>query len=89
MHGGGASLQIARVALQRLAPGGRLILYTGAAIVGGSNPLYAALRTLAAEHGCAMRAREIDPDVFGEELDKPGYIDVERIAVMAVVISRP
>ena len=32
--------------------------------------------------------RELDPDVFGEELDKPGYERVERIAVVALTVTR-
>jgi hypothetical protein len=35
-----------------------------------------------------MRYREIDPDVFGEELDDPAYRDVDRIALVAVVLTR-
>jgi hypothetical protein len=30
---------------------------------------------------------EIDPDVFGEELDQPGYGQVERIAAIGAVIK--
>jgi hypothetical protein len=32
--------------------------------------------------------REIDPDVFGEELELPGYEAVDRIAVVGAVIRR-
>jgi hypothetical protein len=30
------------------------------------------------------RARELDPDVFGEELERPAYAGVDRIAVVAL-----
>ncbi|MNF15327.1 hypothetical protein D3C80_2178860 [compost metagenome] len=32
--------------------------------------------------------RELDPDVFGEELLTPGYQRVERIAVVALIVTR-
>jgi hypothetical protein len=32
--------------------------------------------------------RELDPDVFGDELDSPAYADVERIALLSVVARR-
>ena len=34
------------------------------------------------------RYSEIDPDIFGEQLDEPGYEDVERIAAIGAVIVR-
>ena len=88
MHGGRLSLDWATAALPKLAPGGRLLLYTGAAILdGGRDPLKAALSDLAARHGAAFRYQEIDPDVFGEELETPAYADVERIAAIGCVIQ--
>lgn len=88
MHGGRVSLDMASEAVAQLAPGGRLILYTGSAILGGRDPLQAALQDVAAGAGCTMHYREIDPDVFGEELDTPGYADVDRIALVAATITR-
>ena len=35
-----------------------------------------------------LRYRELDPDVFGEELERPEYADVERIAVVAATVVR-
>jgi len=88
MHGAQVALEMARMACERLAPGGRLILYTGSAIIDGGDPLREALETLAADVGCSMRYRELDPDVFGEELTNPAYADVERIAVVAAILER-
>jgi hypothetical protein len=31
---------------------------------------------------------EIDPDVFGEELDRPPYDRADRIAVVGVTVDR-
>ena len=90
MHGARLSLDWATAAVGRLAPGGRFLLYTGSAILdGGRDPLRAALRDLAAAEGIALAYRELDPDVFGEELEKPPYHDVERIAVVGAVLTRP
>jgi methylase of polypeptide subunit release factors len=89
MHGGRISVDWAEAALQALAPGGRLLLYSGAAIVdGGRDELKAALGELAAREGAAFAYRELDPDVFGEELENPAYRGVERIAAIGCVLTR-
>ena len=88
MHGGEVSLALASAALARLAPDGRLILYTGSAIVDGDDALRTALARTAETHGCAMRYWELDPDVFGEELSNPQYRAVERIALVAAVFTK-
>lgn len=88
MNGARAAYDMAVAALERLAPGGRFILYTGSAIVAGEDALYKALKVLAAERGFAFKYSEIDPDVFGEELENAAYADVERIALIASVMSR-
>lgn len=89
MHGAQLSLDMTRMALGRLAPGGRMILYTGSAIVEGDDALEQALAGEASARGFSLAYRELDPDVFGEELDQPGYADVERIALVAAVMTRP
>ena len=89
MHGGEVPLAMTRIAADRIAPGGRLILYSGAAIVAGRNSLCEAVINLAAERGLRCACRETDPDVFGEELSKPAYADVERIALIAATLTRP
>jgi methylase of polypeptide subunit release factors len=88
MLGGQISLDMARMAVERLAPGGRMILYTGSAIVDGEDQLREALEALAADQGLALRYRELDPDVFGEELERPAYASVDRIAVVAAIFTR-
>ena len=92
-HGGGAlgselSLRIVREGLPRLAPGGRLILYTGAPIVEGGDPFRDASSALLRQAGVSFSYREIDPDVFGEELDAPAYANAERIAAVALVAEQ-
>lgn len=83
MHGGELSLSWAREAAQRLKSGGAFLLYTGSAIVDGEDKLKTAL--VKALDGFELDYREIDPDVFGEELEREDYADVERIAVVGLV----
>ncbi len=92
-HGGGAlgeqlSVRIVSESLGRLALGGSLVLYTGVAMVAGEDPFLEAVRPLLASDAYGWTYRELDPDVFGEELDKPGYERVERIAVVALTVTR-
>ena len=87
--GGQVPLEWAERALATLQPGGTLLLYTGAAYSGGQSPLLAALATLCADQSASLVVEEIDPDVFGEEIDKPAYAEVERIAAVGVVITKP
>lgn len=83
MHGGEISLAWAREAASRLTRGGAFLLYTGSAIVDGEDRLKAEL--FDALGGFDITYREIDPDVFGEELEREGYAEVERIAVVGLV----
>jgi SAM-dependent methyltransferase len=92
-HGGGrwgeaVSIRILQEGLPLLAAAGRMILYTGSCIAGGVDHLREALTPLLQSHHCQWRYEEIDPDVFGEELQRPAYSDVERIAVVAVVVRK-
>jgi len=88
MHGALLSLDWTLAAAAKLAPGGRILLYTGSAIVAGEDRLAAALRERLPALGCALRYDELDPDIFGEQLDEPGYENVERIAAVGAVIVR-
>lgn len=87
--GAAVPLDMAAAAVPRLRPGGHFLLYTGSAIVDGEDRILAALADLARAHDCQLVAHEIDPDVFGEELEQPAYRAVERIALIAAAISRP
>jgi len=87
MHGARISFDWALAAARRLEPGGRMLLYTGVAIVDGRDELREALERELPALGCTLRYREIDPDVFGEELEKPLYKDVERIAAIGAVVE--
>ena len=92
-HGGGSlgaelSLRIVEQACERLSRHGTLLLYTGVAIVDGRDALFEAVRLRLAGPQWAWVYREIDPDVFGEQLAEPGYQRVERIAAVALSVTR-
>lgn len=83
MHGAEVSLAWARLAAERLSRDGAFLLYTGSAIVNGEDRLKAALHETL--RGFDVVYRELDPDVFGEELEREDYADVERIAAISCV----
>lgn len=76
------SVRIAREALERLPRGGRLLLYSASPVEDGRNPLHEALLPLL--RGTRSTFTELDPDVFGEELERPAYAQADRIAVVAL-----
>jgi methylase of polypeptide subunit release factors len=90
-HGGGdfgfeLSVRIVKEGIDRLYPGGTLFLYTGAPVIDGVDQFLAALRPRLEGRGCDYTYDEIDPDVFGEELESAPYDRVDRIAVVALTI---
>jgi methylase of polypeptide subunit release factors len=84
--GEGLSLRIVEEASKRLSPGGYLILYTGSAIVNARDPFRQRCEAILSEHAVEVRYEEIDPDVFGEELERPRYAAVDRIAAVALIV---
>ena len=85
--GAGLSLAILDAALGRLAAGGTLLLYTGAAIVNGTDPFREAAATRLAEVDAAWTYQELDPDVFGEELEGGAYAIADRIAAVLLTVT--
>jgi methylase of polypeptide subunit release factors len=93
-HGGGRlgeglSLEILRQSISRLSPGGTFLLYTGSAIVGGSDGFFREVRDLLAGSRFEWSYEEIDPDVFGEELETPAYATADRIAAVVLTVTEP
>lgn len=86
--GAGLSLAVVEAASKRLAPGGSLVLFTGSAIVDGSDPFREAAGALCEAAGLTWTYREFDPDEYGEELDDPAYGAVERIALVVLTATR-
>jgi methylase of polypeptide subunit release factors len=85
--GAALSLQMLMQSLDHLSPGGRLVLYTGSAIVGGVDRFAAEAAMRLARRSVCYRYCEIDPDVFGEELERPAYGVVDRIAAVGLIVT--
>jgi methylase of polypeptide subunit release factors len=88
-HGGGdyglgVATRIVEEALVKLRPGGRLVLYTGTPIADGVDLFFQSVHPLLQLYGQHFVYEEIDPDVFGEELLRPAYVNAERIAVVGL-----
>jgi methylase of polypeptide subunit release factors len=93
-HGGGElgtglSSRIVVEGLPRVAPGGTLILYTGSPIVDGIDIFWNSIEPTLRGGNYSYEYSELDPDVFGEELEMDAYAGVERIAVVALVLRKP
>jgi methylase of polypeptide subunit release factors len=92
-HGGGCfgselTLQIVRQSLDHLAPTGRLIVYSGSPVVRGVDTLKEALDQMLGRRNLHFQYEEIDPDVFGEELDHWPYDRADRIAAIGLTVDR-
>lgn len=86
-HGEGLALRIVSEASNRLRRGGVLVLYTGSAIVDGTDTFLEAVLPLLRSRHLHFEYEELDPDVFGEELERPSYADVERIAAVGLKVE--
>ncbi|MBC7755623.1 MAG: class I SAM-dependent methyltransferase [Bdellovibrio sp.] len=92
-HGGGQlgadlSLAIVDAAIERLNPNGTLLLYTGVAIVNGHDAFLAAAAAKLNIAGFTYQYVEIDPDIFGEELNSEAYHMADRIAAVVLTARR-
>jgi SAM-dependent methyltransferase len=88
-HGGRRGIElserIVHQAIEKVGPAGRLVLYTGSPVVEGRDLLREALESVLRARCTWFEYRELDPDVWGEELDTPAYRDAERIALVSLV----
>lgn len=90
-HGGGKlgsslSTRIVQEGVPRLAANGLLVLYTATPVVEGRDTFRETIAQALQHPEIAYEYREIDPDIFGEELETPAYAGVDRIAAVSLVI---
>ena len=85
-HGEGMSLAIVDAAIDRLAPGGTVRLNTGSTIVDGEDRFRSMVASRLDAAGLEWHYREMDPDVFGEELLESAYADADRIAAVVLTV---
>lgn len=86
--GSGLSERIVVEGLPLLSDGGSLVIYTGAPQIEGRDPFYEAVLPRIDPARFEHEYRELDPDVFGEELEQPAYERVERIAAVTLVVRK-
>jgi hypothetical protein len=91
-HGGGPwgcdlAIRIVTEGMERLSGDGKFLLYTGTPVVGGTDMFLEAVRPHLERTTAAYRYEELDPDVFGEELDRPPYDRADRIAAVMLLID--
>lgn len=82
------ALRITEESLHYLEPGASLALYTGSPVIRGQDIFLAGLKDLVPRKEYFYRYEELDPDIFGEELEGPAYQEVERIAAVGLVLTR-
>jgi methylase of polypeptide subunit release factors len=81
------SLRIVTESLERLHPDGLFLLYTGTPIVTGTDKFLAAVQGVLRKKTTAYQYDEIDPDVFGEELEGAPYNTADRIAAVLLLVD--
>jgi len=81
------ALRIVSESIAKLRSGGRLLLYTGATIVDGCDTFLHKVTALLS--GVHTHYEELDPDIFGDELDKGAYLDADRIAAVMLTATMP
>lgn len=87
--GTAVALRMLEQAVEVLAPGGTLVLYTGAPFVDGDDAFAAGAGPTLERSDLSCRYEELDPDVFGSELARnAAYRDVERIAAVSLVVTK-
>lgn len=81
-------MRIVEQAVNRLTPGGSLVLYTGAPWVDGVDLFLEHARPIVDLPDFIWSYREVDPDVFGEELETGNYTQAERIAAVVLTVTK-
>ena len=88
LDGTDLAFDILKQGITHLSKNGSLFLYTGVAIrSSGNNFLVAVDAWIENYPSFKYTYEEIDPDVFGEELDEMAYQQIDRIAVALVKIT--
>lgn len=88
LDGNALSFRIIKEGIQHLNPQGCIFLYTGVTVTQDGNRFLAHLENLMKQYkNISWSYEEIDPDIFGEELEQPAYQHVDRIALALVKIE--
>lgn len=88
LDGNALSFRIIKEGIQHLNPRGCIFLYTGVTVTQDGNRFVEHLENLMRQYKkISWSYEEIDPDIFGEELEQPAYQHVDRIALALVKIE--
>ena len=88
LDGNALSFRIIKEGIQHLNPRGCIFLYTGVTVTQDGNRFVEHLEKLMKQYkNISWSYEEIDPDIFGEELEQPAYQHVDRIALALVKIE--
>jgi methylase of polypeptide subunit release factors len=87
-HGHDLPLRVLGTAVERLTPGGSLVMLSGTGVTGGQDPLLEAVTERLDGTGMRWVYREIDPDVYSENLEH-AYSHADRIALAVLTATRP
>jgi len=87
-HGTNLAVRIAWDGLDRVRPGGMVLIYTGTPVICGRDVFLARLLQGIDSRACDLEYEELDPDIFGTELANPAYADADRIALVLARLYR-
>ena len=88
LDGNALSFRIIKEGIQHLNLRGCIFLYTGVTVTQDGNRFVEYLEKLMKQYkNISWSYEEIDPDIFGEELEQPAYQHVDRIALALVKIE--
>jgi SAM-dependent methyltransferase len=86
-YGVEVAVRTVKESLERLVPGGRLVLYTASPIVNGRDMLLQEVRPVFGAYDSRFEYLVLDPDMDSELLERPEYAQVDRIARVALSAS--
>jgi SAM-dependent methyltransferase len=81
------SLRILKDGLSHLKSGGRLLIYTASPVINGEHVFFQLAKPALELDGRVHHYEEIDPDIFGEELDGDAYRLVDRLAAVLLTVT--
>lgn len=87
-YGSQIAVDMLRSALNYLGPGGIFALYTGSCVIRGKDIFFEQIQPLLNQYTTQFEYEEIDCDIFGEELSKPSYQNVDRIAAVSLIVKK-
>ncbi len=91
-HGGNdigteLSVRILKESMTRLRSGGRVLIYTASPVLNGEHLFLQKAKPILSDCAHSYRWEEVDPDIFGEELEGDAYRHVDRLAAVVLTVT--